>query len=172
MPFNVLVTEASAMFRWTADAGSARSGAVVLMRLCTIRRLRVVGPVFFVLLTAAFTDRIDHHHGLATRLTWAAVYAAAYTLLLVLVSALANYVQARRSLATRLRAGTELTADWGDDSVVLSQPLAQTRIPLTAISRVRRLGEWTAFQQPGSKAWSVWPAPLFPPDEVARIDAG
>ena len=61
------------------------------------------------------------------------------------------------------------TATWDDDSVLLSHALAETRIRRTAISRVRRLGGWAAFQQPGVKAWSIWPAPLFPEEEVAGL---
>jgi hypothetical protein len=171
MAFNVLVTEASTVLRWTAEAGSARSATLVLARLCSLRRLRLVGPAVFVFLTVLFAQRIDHAYSAGTRWTWGALYAAGYTLVLVVASVLITYVQTRRSLAPRFRPGTELTADWGDDSVVLGQPLAQTRLPFTSIGRVRRYGEWTAFQVPGNSGWSVWPTALLPEQEVVRLTA-
>ena len=165
----VRVNDATTVLHWTASEGSARSASLAMLRLCSVRRLRTVWPIFFVVLTILLAWRIDPYYSAATRWKYGALFAAGYTVAAFLVSTLVTYVQLRRSLGPRLRPGTELVAGWDADSVRLSRPAAEIRIPTGSISRVRRLGGWTAFQQTDVKAWSIWPSPLFPDEFVVRL---
>ena len=170
MVFNGRVSDATTVLRWTAGSGSARSATFVMLRLCSLRRLRLAAPAFFVVATVIFFWSYDQSYSAATRWWNAAFNAAVYAVGFSLCRRWCPTSRLRRALGARLRPGNDFTATWDDDSVSSSAiPWPErTRIQRTAISRVRRLGDWTAFQQPGVKAWSV-AAPLFPETEVAAL---
>jgi len=169
MAFNVRMSEETTVLRWTADAGSARSAALVMVRLCTVRQLRVAAPILFVVLTVVYAQGYDDTYSAATRWANAALNGAVYTAGFIVLGIVVTYVRMWRALRARLRPGSELTATWDDASVLFRQPLAEVRLPLVAIRRARRIGQWTGLQQRDTKAWSILPSSLVPDQEQARI---
>lgn len=169
MAFNVPMSEATAVLRWTAGAGSARSAALVTVRLCTLRQLRFLVPIALVGLTVLYALTTNQEFDAVTRWKYAALYAVEITAFIVVLSTLFSFLRIWRSLRKRLRPGTELTASWEDESVLFKGPRAEVRYPRATLRRARRLGPWTGFQQTDAKPWSIWPSTLVPDEELARI---
>jgi hypothetical protein len=103
--------------------------------------------------------------GYATRLTGS----SCPTLGIAVVGLGAGYFLNRRMFLRRLREGVVLEAGIGERVLVLRGPWAESTLSFDGIASVRSSGNWVFLNQIGSPVLSVWPAQLFPPADLARL---
>ena len=157
--------------RWVATRHSASQAAGALLRLALSRPgwwlfVAAVELAFALLIALSFDDR----YGTPTRVLWGAVYALVPTLGIVAVVLGLSYLLNRRRFRQRLREGVVLEAGIGDRSLVLRGPWTHTTLSFDGLRSVRSRGQWVFLQQIGSPVLNVWPAELFPPAELARLE--
>ncbi|GHH79655.1 hypothetical protein GCM10017772_45850 [Promicromonospora soli] len=157
--------------RWVATRYSAGQAAGAFLRLTLVRPvwwLFVAGIelALALLIGISFDDR----YGTLTRVLWGPVYALVPTLGIVVVVLGLSYLVNRRRFRQRLREGVVLEGGIGAHFLVLHSPWAQTTLSFDGLASVRSRGQWVFLQQIGSPVVNVWPAELFPPAELARLE--
>lgn len=157
--------------RWVATQDSAKYAAGALVGL-TLRRRGwwVYVGVVELALALWFGLALDERHGTVTRLLWGPAYALLPTLGIATVALAAAYLLSRRMFRRRLRAGVVLESGIGKRALVLRGPWAQSTLSFDGIASVRTSGHWVFLQQVGSPMLNVWPAELFPPADLARLE--
>jgi hypothetical protein len=156
--------------RWVATRGSAGQAAAAFFRLTLrARRLWVLVVLTELALGSLLALSIDGRYDAATRVLWGLVYAVVPTLGLVGVGLGVGYLLNRRSFGRRLREGVVLESAIGQDFLLLRGPWAETRLAFDGIASVRTREDWVFLQQIGSPVVAVWPAELFPPPDLARL---
>lgn len=137
----------------------------------TLRRRRwwvcvaVIELLFAVVLGLSFDDRF----GIASRLVWGPVYAVVPALVVAALVLGLGFLLNVKMFGRRLREGVVLEAGFGDCSVVLRGPWATTTLSFAGIASVRPRGHWVFLQQVGSPVVAAWPAALFDPEGLARL---
>lgn len=159
--------------RWVATRDSPRQAAGAFLRL-TLRRRRwwVYVAVVELGLALWFGLALGERHDTATRLLWGPVYAVLPTLGIALISLGGGYLLNRRLFRRRLGEGVVLESGIGERAMVLRGPWAESRLTFEGIASVRTSGNWVFLQQIGSPAMNAWPAELFPPADLARLERG
>jgi hypothetical protein len=128
--------------------------------------LAVVELVLAFLLGLSFDER----YGAATRVLWGLVYALVPTLGICGFGLGVSHLLNRRSFRRRLREGVVLESGIGERVLVLRGPWAESTLSFDGIASVRSSGNWVFLQQIGVPLLSVWPAELFPPADLARLE--
>jgi hypothetical protein len=165
------VTDTPMTGRWVATRDSAKQAAGALLKL-TMSRPRwwlfvaVVELVFAFLIGVTFDDR----YGTATRVLWGPAYALVPTLGIVAVVLGVSYLLTRRRFRQRLSEGVVLESAIGESFLSLRGPWAETTLSFDGLASVRSSGHWVFLQQIGSPVLNVWPAELFPPADLARLE--
>jgi ABC-type sugar transport system permease subunit len=156
--------------RWVGTRDSARQAAGEFVRVL-VRRPWWWGLVAVLQLGYAvlFALAIDERSGLWDRVLWGTVYALVLTMCVVVLILGASYFVNRRRFQQRLREGVLLEASLGEQSVTLRSPWAEHTLSFDGLSRVTTSGDWVFLKQKGAPTWAIWPAELFPPDDLARL---
>lgn len=158
---------------WVATHDSAKHAASASIRL-TLRRRRwwvYVGVVELGLATWLGLS-LDERHGTVTRLLWGPAYALLPTLGIAVVALAGAYLLERRLFRRRLPAGVVLESGIGERALVLRGPWAESTLSFDGIASVRTSGDWVFLRQIGSPVLNAWPAALFPPADLARLEQG
>ena len=156
--------------RWVAAPDSASQAARAFLRLVLRSRrwwgfLGGVEIVFAVLFASTFDDR----YGAASRLVWGPVYALVPTLVVSGLALGPSHLLNRRQFRQRLGAGVVLESAIDQHHLVLRGPWATSTISFDGIASLRSSGSWVFLQLVGSPVQGVWPAELFPPEELHRL---
>jgi hypothetical protein len=114
----------------------------------------------------------DDQFGPLERALWGAVYALVPTLCVVVFVLTLGYFVNRRRFRERIREGVVLEASLGERSLTLRSPWAEHALSFDGLSKVLRSGDWIFLKQRGVPIWAVWPAELFPPEDLARLRRG
>ncbi|WP_110238998.1 hypothetical protein [Nocardioides gilvus] len=154
--------------RWVADAAAARRASRAwLGHIVRDRRLWVAGVVVelgvFGWYMWEFSDLV-----LPLRVAFCLVAALVMTLTIFGIVLGGTYVLSRVRLRTVLAPGVVLESGFGDGSVAMRSPDAESILSTSGIVRVATHREWVFVTHKGS-ALSIWPAELFPPAEVSRV---
>jgi hypothetical protein len=80
-----------------------------------------------------------------------------------------SYVRTRRAFGSRFAAGTELTAAFGRDAVVLRGPQGETTLRYADVAAFHVAGGWVLVRREGAPTVDVWPQALFPAEELSRV---
>ena len=159
------------MRSWVATRRSANDAARAFTRL-TLGRGRwwafvlVLEVGFALTLGLGFDDR----YGSATRLVFGPLYALVPTSVCALLSLALGHLVTLRTFRRRLREGVTLEGGIGERVVMLNGPWARTALAFDGIASVRRVADWVFLQQVGSPVVSTWPAHLFEPTGLARLE--
>lgn len=157
--------------RWVATGNSAKQAAGSFLKLTLRRPLwwLYVAVVEF-LCAFLFALSFDERYGPATRALWGSVYAVVPTLGIAVVGLGLAYFLNRRRFRRRLREGVVLESGIDERFLVLRGPWAETKLSFDGIASVRSSGNWVFLQQTGSPVVNVWPAELFSPADMARLE--
>lgn len=168
---NRRVTHIPITERWVATRDSAKQAADAFLML-TLRRRRCW--VFFVavelVLALRFALSFDERYGPATRLFWGPVYALVPTLVIAVLTLGIGHLLNRRYFRGRLREGVVLESGIGERALVLRGPWSESTLSFDGIASVRSSGNWVFLQQIGVPLLGAWPAELFPPADLARLE--
>ena len=100
---------------------------------------------------------------------WALVFALVPTLILVVWAAAIGYRATVRGSRLRLFNGAVLESGFGEDEMVLRNPIASVRMAYTGIKSITARGGFVFMQQHGSPLFTVYPRELFPDEAIDRI---
>ena len=156
--------------RWVATRDSAKQAAGAFL-MPTLRRrgfwafLVAIELVLALLLALSFDER----YGSATRLLWGPVYALVPTLVMAVLILGICHLLNRRFFRRRLREGVVLESGIGERALVLRGPWSESTLSFDGIASVSSRGNWVFLQQIGIPLVGVWPAELFPPADLARL---
>jgi hypothetical protein len=149
--------------RWVADETSARDAARAFLGP-VLGRPRVW--VFAVLLELALAVLIsDSVGGFGLGLLVALVP----TVLVIGGMLGTSYLRTRRTFRARFAPGTELTAAFGRDAVVLRGPQGETKVGYADLAALHLTSGWVLLRREGSPTVDIWPEALFPADELSRV---
>jgi hypothetical protein len=150
-------------YHWVAGSDAARSGAKALFSVVLRRRrLRTAFLVFVLAWALALW-------GTGSNAASALLFAFVWTALIVAATLTLLYLRARRRFARQLAPGLVLESEFGVNVVVLRGPETESRLTFSGIDRVQPSGDWVLLRQRRSRMTSCWPAALFPPAELARL---
>jgi hypothetical protein len=156
--------------RWVATDESARQAAGAFLQLL-VRRPWWWGVVAAVEVgyAALIGLTIEDGYSPLERALWGAVFALVPTIcVVVLVLGLSHLVN-RRRFRERIHAGVVLESSIGQHALNLRSPWAEHVLLFEGLSNVRSSGDWVFLKQKGVPIWGVWPAELFPPGDLARL---
>ena len=157
-------------YRWVADRSSAADAARSFGRGARRRRGLWALLVVVTLLVAVYVSTgIDASLPTAVRLAWGLAWAAASTVLATCVVWVVAGRLNLRYFRKRLRPGVELTSSFGPTAVELDGPLSRHELRHEGLESVKRVGNWVHLRQVGSRVTTIWPAALFPDDELDRL---
>lgn len=157
-------------YRWVADRSSATDAARSFGRVARRRPGFWAYLVLVTLATGAYVSTgMDASLPLAARLAWGLAWAAGFGALATCVVWLVVGRMNRRAFRKQLRPGIELTSSFGPTAVELGGPLSRHELRHEGLESVRRVGEWVHLRQVGSRVTAIWPAALFPDDELDRL---
>jgi hypothetical protein len=129
--------------------------------------------IFYSLILALFTliivTGMDSSYSLGKRLFWAIVFALVPTLLLAAFFSVLGYFRVARSAQVRVFPGAVLESGFGEDALVLRNPLSESRISYRAIRSITPRGDFIFMRQHGVPLTSVFPRALFPREAIERI---
>jgi ABC-type sugar transport system permease subunit len=167
------VDDIGSTHRWVGTRDSARQAAGEFVRVLA-RRPWWWGLVVVLQLgySVLFGLAIDERWGLWARVLWGTVYALVLTICLVVLILGVSYFVNRRRFQQRLHEGVVLEASLGEQSVTLRSPWAEHTLSFDGLSRVMTSGDWVFLKQKAVPIWAIWPAELFPPDDLARLQRG
>jgi hypothetical protein len=149
--------------RWVADETSARDASRAFLGPVLARpRIWVFAALLEVALAVLLSDSVGSF-GLAL------LVALVPTVLVIGVLLGTSYVRTRRTFRDRFAPGTELTAAFGRDAVVLRAPAGETSIEYADLIALHVAGAWVLLRRQGSPTVDTWPQALFPADELARV---
>ena len=168
---NRRVTDIPITERWVATRESAKDAADAFLWLALRRRrfwvlLAAIELVLALLLVLLFDERYSP----ATRVFWAPVYALVPTLVVAVLTLGVGHVLNRRTFRRRLREGVVLESGIGERALVLRGPWSESTLSFDGIASVRSSGQWVFLQQIGVPLVGIWPAELFPPADLARLE--
>ena len=157
--------------RWVATRDSAKQAARAFL-LLTLRRRRFWAFVVAVELVLALLLALsfDERYGPVTRLFWGPVYALVPTLVIAVLALGFGHLMNRRHFRRRLREGVVLESGIGERAIVLRGPWSESSLSFDGIASVRSSGNWVFLQQIGVPLLGAWPAELFPPADLARME--
>jgi heme/copper-type cytochrome/quinol oxidase subunit 4 len=156
--------------RFVADSETGPKMARAFVgRAHRMKRQWIAYVLFLVLFTLLFLTGMDVRYSLQTRLVWAVMFALVPTLLLAVVISLLAYVRLIRGARIRVFPGAVLESGFGEDAMVLRNPVSEVRINYAAIKSVTPGGEFVFMRQLGLPLTSIYPRELFPDAAIARI---
>jgi hypothetical protein len=157
------VTTPDRTHRWVADDSSARDAARAFLGP-VVGRPRIW--VFAVLIELALAVLIaDSVGGFGLGLLAALIPTA----LVIGVILGTTYLRARRAFRSRFAPGTELTAAFGRDAVVLRGAQGEATLTYAEVVALHTTGDWLLVRREGSPTVDIWPLTLFPADELTRV---
>lgn len=156
--------------RWVAGHDSGREAAGEFVRVLA-RRPRFWGlvaaiEVAYALLLAV---SLDDRYGPLERALWGIVYALVPTACAVALILGLSYLLNRRRFRRRMPEGAVMEAGIGERSLILRSPWAEHTLSFEGLSDVVTSGGWVFLKQKAVPMWAIWPADLFPPDDLARL---
>jgi hypothetical protein len=166
-----LVQSPELTYRWTASRDSAR-GACRAYFAHLVRRPRfaitfilvwIVLSLYWNLLFAEGTET-------ASRVVWAPLFGLATTAVLFVLLLSVLYLQTVRRMRLRLTEGNVLESGFGDGVVRLRGPLSDSTLTGAGIQWIRTSGVWVLIRQRGVPLIGLWPAALFPREEMEHLD--
>ena len=80
-----------------------------------------------------------------------------------------QYRMTVRRMGLRLAEGTVLESGFGADAVRVRGPLSDNVLIREGIDSVKVVGSWVLIRQRGVPLVGLWPAALFPPEELERL---
>lgn len=157
-------------YRWVADRSSAADAARSFGRGARRRRGLWAWLAVVTLLVGVYVSTgIDARLSPAARLAWGVAWAAAFgALATAVVWAVVGRLN-RRWFRQRLRPGDELTSSFGPTALELGSPLSRHELRYEGLDSVQRVGDWVHLRQVGSRVTMLWPAALFPDEELDRL---
>ena len=105
---------------------------------------------------------------LGTRVVWLGLALVTTAVLFALLMSVL-YVQTVRRMRLRLAEGTVLESGFEDGVVRLCGPLSDSTLTSEGIQWIRTSGAWVLIRQRGVPLIGLWPAALFPRQELERV---
>ena len=146
---------------YVTDSGFVRRLAWASVETVLLTRTRVVTlAIFTVGASAAMVYITEHPQLILLPVIYLGIYA-----LLALVSYLAAFVSGTRTIPV----GSRYTATMLAQTLVVGSPKISAEVPYASYGRVRRAGEFVAFNLSGMRTTTLLPACLFPDGDFDRL---
>jgi hypothetical protein len=164
------VDEITTTQRWVATGDSASQATGAFLKLL-VRRPWWWGIVAVIEVgyAALIGLTIEDAYSPLERTLWGAVFALVPTICVVVLVLGLSYLVNRRRFRERIHEGVVLESSIGQRSLKLRSPWAEHVLLFDGLSNVLSRGDWVFLKQKGVPIWGVWPAELFPPDDLARL---
>ena len=165
-----LVQSPELTYRWTAGRDSARDASrAYFAQLVRRPRFAITFALTWIVLSLywdlLFADGTDT----ASRVVWAPVFGLATTVVLVVLLMSVLHLQTVRRMRVRLTEGTVLESGFGDGAVRVRGPLSDSTLTGAGIQWIRTSGAWVLVRQRGVPLIGLWPAALFPREELEHL---
>lgn len=165
-----LVESPQLTYRWTASDASARDASrAYFAHLARRPRLWITFGLLWIMVSLYWNLLFSDGTGTGSRLFWAPVLGLATAAVFFLLLLAARYVQTVRRMRLRLREGTVLESGFGHGVVRVCGPLSDSTLTDAGIQWIRRSGDWVLVRQRGVPLIGLWPAALFPRQELDRL---
>jgi hypothetical protein len=156
--------------RFVAGPATGRKMARAFVRHAwTMRSQLVCCSGFFVVCVLLWFLWFDRSAGLGAVLFWAFVLAALPTAALVVLISVVSYARTVRGARARVFPGAVLESGFGEDAMVLRNPLAESRVSYRSVRSLVARGDFVFLQHHGVPVVAVYPRELFPDQARARI---
>jgi len=155
--------------RFVANSDTAKT--IARARQLYAHRLKVRW-IFYSLILVLFALLIMsgwRSGSIGAQVFWALVFALVPTLILVVWAAAIGYLATVRGSRLRLFNGAVLESGFGEEEMVLRNPIASVRMAYTGIKSVTARGSFVFMQQHGAPLFTVYPRELFPDEAIDRI---
>jgi hypothetical protein len=118
-----------------------------------------------------FAATFDERDGTAARVEWGFVYGLAFTSCVYAGVFGLGHLLNRRAYRRLFRAGKVLEVGFGEQTLLLRGALQETTLSFHALISVKRTGDWVTIKHVGVTIpqVSLWPAELFPPEDLGRL---
>jgi hypothetical protein len=157
-------------YRFVAGPDTGRKMARALVgHAHRMKRQWIVYLVFWALFTVVIVTSRDSSSSLGTRLFWAVVFALIPTVMLAAFFSALGYFRMARSARVRVFPGAVLESGFGEDALVLRNPLSESRIRYQAIKSVTPRGDFIFMRQHGVPMVGAFPRALFPDEAIERL---
>lgn len=154
-------------YRFVAKADTQKRmarGSRVALR----RRRWVVCACSMVLFGTIINGGMKGSWSLGARIFWSGVYALVPTLLIMILVTVTINVYSRRP-NPRIFDGAVLESGFGEDEMVVRNPIASTRLAYAGIKSVTVRGNFVYMRYHGSQVVAGYPRELFPDEAIDRI---
>jgi hypothetical protein len=157
-------------YRFVASPDTGRRMARALIgHAHRMRRQWIVYLLILMLFTLIIVTGMDSSDSLRKRLFWAIVFALVPTVLVGVFFSVLGYFRVARSAQVRVFPGAVLESGFGEDALVLRNPMSESRISYQAIRSVTPRGDFIFMRQHGVSLISVFPRALFPGEAIERM---
>lgn len=155
--------------RFVANSDTAKT----IARALQIYAHRLKGRwIFYSLILVLFSLLIMagwRSGSIGAQIFWAIVFALVPTAILAVWAAAIGYFATVRGSRLRLFDGAVLESGFGEEEMVLRNPIASARLAYAGIKSVTARGKFVFMQQHGVPLLSVYPRELFPDEAIDRI---
>ncbi|HEX8780126.1 MAG TPA: hypothetical protein VF728_03010 [Nocardioides sp.] len=157
-------------YRWTASRDSARDASrAYFAQLVRRPRFALTFALVWVVLSLYWNLLFADETDTASRIVWAPIFGLATTVALFVLLMSVLYLQTVRRMRLRLTEGTVLESGFGDGVVRVRGPLSDSTLTGAGIQWIRTSGVWVLVRQRGVPLIGLWPAALFPREELEHL---
>jgi hypothetical protein len=165
-----LVQRPQLTYRWTASGDSAREASrAYFAQLARGPRFAFTVGLVWITLSLYWNVLFADGTGVYSRIVWAPVFGLVTTAVVFALLMSVLYVQTVRRMRLRLAEGTVLESGFEDGVVRLCGPLSDSTLTSEGIQWIRTSGAWVLIRQRGVPLIGLWPAALFPRQELERV---
>lgn len=140
-----------------------------LGRAHRMKRQWVVYSLFLVIFASIAISGMSESFSLWSRIFWAIVFALVPTLITVVLVVAISYFQMVRGTRVRLFNGAVLESGFGEDEMVIRNPIASGRMAYKGIKSVSVRGDFVFMKHHGLPLVVGYPRELFPDEAINRI---
>jgi hypothetical protein len=159
--------------RFVADSDTGeRMALAILGRLHRMKPQWIMYSCVLVLFTALLMSLMNASVTPRDRLAWGLLLALLPTLLSAVLGMAFHFRQVVRKSRARLYKGAILESGFGEQELVLRNPLASARLAYRGIQSVSARGDFVFLKFYGLSTVAVYPRELFPHEAISWIRLG
>lgn len=155
--------------RFVANSDTAKTIARAIQFYAHRLKGRWIFYGLILVLFALLIMGIWRSGSIGAQVFWAIVFALVPTTILAVWTAVISYLATVRGSRLRLFNGAVLESGFGDEEMVLRNPIASVRLAYIGIKSVTARGNFVFMQQHGAPFLNAYPRELFPDEAIDRI---
>lgn len=155
--------------RFVANSDTAKANARAFQFYAHRLRGRWIFYALILVLFALLIMGGWRSGSIGAQVFWAIVFALVPTLIVAVCTAVISYLASVRGSRLKLFNGAVLESGFGEEEMVLRNPIASLRLAYIGIKSVTVRGNFVFMQLHGAPLLNVYPRELFPDEAIDRI---